>query len=165
MNAQKKLPNASFEEKCWLECRWPLAHTAPSAWRRLPATTEGGGKTPAGQGRTKPPQTEPPPLKTVTWIRDSPLSLLFFFFFFIFIWLVFFTGNCCGCDPCPGMRSWTLLKGFNKGTSVLELFREPCNGRLDRAGTFQDQWQSQRRWPVWSHGEWMSSTVDTVLWN
>lgn len=39
-----------------------------------------------------------------------------------------FKGNCCGCDPCPGMRSWTLLKGLSKGTSVLELCGSPAMG-------------------------------------
>lgn len=129
MNAQKKLPNASFEEKsCWFECRWPLARTAPCAWRRLPATTEGtetcGGKTPAASGGRNLRKTGPPPLKTVTWMRDSP----FFFPPTSFSYDLGFKGNCCGCDPCPGMRSWTLLKGLNKGTSVLELCGSPAMG-------------------------------------
>lgn len=90
MNAQKKWPNASFEEKsCWFECRWPLERTAPCAWRRLPATTEGtetcGGKTPAASGGRNLRKTRPPPLRTVTPIRDSPPPPPHL----IFIWLGF----------------------------------------------------------------------------
>lgn len=74
----------------------------------------------------------------VTLMRDSTFFLLLFLVLPLFTWLVWFSRNRRGCDPRLGMRSWTLRKGLNKGTSGLDRRGWESHGRLDRDGCLQD---------------------------
>lgn len=98
------------------------------------ATTEGGGKTPAARGGRNLRKPNRHHLKL--WL-EYVTRLFFSFFFPPFSYDLVFKGNCCGCNPCPGMRSWTLLKGLNKGTSVLELCGSPAMGDSIELDTFR----------------------------